>query len=235
MHFLGFVVMGLALLGLVVALRPRRGRTWRDDVIDTAREPVEDRRHRELQAAAARRRGVARPRDRAPGLRRDDAHGSAARPRAWLRRHQGLGSHGGRRVAHRRHPRWRRVRDADAPVSRQAWRSVAAILVGMLILFELAAPSPTAAISTSDATLDVYRALDDRGKEPVVELPMIQPIRPHRDSPGPRSRRRGCSSRQSTGIPASTATRATSPPATRKTCSCSTRSRRPTPSLDSVR
>ena len=50
------------------------------------------------------------------------------------------------------------------------------ILVGALILFELAAPPPRAAISSSDATLDVYRALDDRGSEPVVELPMIQPV-----------------------------------------------------------
>ena len=55
-------------------------------------------------------------------------------------------------------------------------RAGASILVGALILFELAAPSPTAAISTSDANLDVYRALDDRGTEPVVELPMIQPV-----------------------------------------------------------
>ena len=45
-------------------------------------------------------------------------------------------------------------------------RGSAAVLVGALILLELAAPTPTAAISTSDATLDVYRALDDRGTEP---------------------------------------------------------------------
>ena len=46
----------------------------------------------------------------------------------------------------------------------------------MLILVELAAPVITAPISTSDATLDVYRALDDRGSEAVVELPMVPPI-----------------------------------------------------------
>jgi hypothetical protein len=55
-------------------------------------------------------------------------------------------------------------------------RANAAILVGALMLLELAAPSPTAAISTKDSTLDVYRALDDRGTEAVVELPMIQPV-----------------------------------------------------------
>ena len=34
----------------------------------------------------------------------------------------------------------------------------------------------TARVSTTDATLDVYRALDDRAQEPVVELPMVPPL-----------------------------------------------------------
>jgi hypothetical protein len=52
------------------------------------------------------------------------------------------------------------------------------VLVAAVILLELSAPAPRANISTSDATLAVYRALDDRGREPVVELPMVQPLDP---------------------------------------------------------
>ncbi len=45
-----------------------------------------------------------------------------------------------------------------------------------MILVELAAPVLSAPVSTRDETLNVYRTLDDRGTEPVVELPMISPL-----------------------------------------------------------
>jgi hypothetical protein len=175
MHFLGFVVMGLALLGLVVALRRRSGRTWRDDVIDVPQEPVEDRRHRELRllllagavslvlAIGPQVYGITMPmgflHDHAPGF-------------------------GGIRVSARMAVvAWLTVAVLAgvgfATLTRRLStfaRANAAILVGALMLLELAAPSPTAAISTKDSTLDVYRALDDRGTEAVVELPMIQPV-----------------------------------------------------------
>jgi len=175
MHFLGFVVMGLALLGLVVALRRRSGRTWRDDVIDVPLEPVEDRRHRELRllllagavslvlAIGPEVYGITMPmgflHDHAPGF-------------------------GGIRVSARMAVvAWLTVAVLAgvgfATLTRRLStfaRANAAILVGALMLLELAAPSPTAAISTKDSTLDVYRALDDRGTEAVVELPMIQPV-----------------------------------------------------------
>ena len=94
MHFLGFVVMGLALVGLVVALRRRRGRTWRDDLSETPTEPVEDRRHRELRLLmlAGVISLVLAIGPEAYGV--TDAHGGAARSRARLRRHQGVVAHG---------------------------------------------------------------------------------------------------------------------------------------------
>ena len=175
MHFLGFVVMGLALVGIVVALRRRRGRTWRDDLSEMPTEPVEDRRHRELRllmlagvislvlAIGPEAYGVTMP----MGVLHDHVPGF-----------------GGIRVSSRMAvAAWLSVAVLAgvgfATLTRRLStfaRAGASILVGALILFELAAPSPTAAISTSDANLDVYRALDDRGTEPVVELPMIQPV-----------------------------------------------------------
>ena len=175
MHFLGFVVMGLALVGIVVALRRRRGRTWRDDLSETPTEPVEDRRHRELRllmlagvislvlAIGPEAYGVTMP----MGVLHDHVPGF-----------------GGIRVSSRMAvAAWLSVAVLAgvgfATLTRRLStfaRTGASILVGALILFELAAPSPTAAISTSDANLDVYRALDDRGTEAVVELPMIQPV-----------------------------------------------------------
>jgi hypothetical protein len=50
------------------------------------------------------------------------------------------------------------------------------VLAAAVVLVELATPVFAARVSTSDATLDVYRALDDHGHEPVVELPMVPPL-----------------------------------------------------------
>ncbi len=177
MHFLGFVVMGLALIGLVVALRRRRGRTWRDDVSEAPTEPVEDRRHRELRLLLLA--GVV-----SIVLAIGPEVYGITMPMGVL--HDHVPGFGGIRVASRLAVvAWLTVAVLAgvgfASLTRRLStfaRGSAAILVGALILLELAAPSPTAAISTTDATLDVYRALDDRGTEPVVELPMIQPLAP---------------------------------------------------------
>ena len=152
--------------------------------------PIEARRHRELRLLAARRSGFARARDRARGLRGDDALRAAARSRAGLRRHPSR-----RRASQSSRGSLVAVLAgvgfavADATASTCVARRASPSLVGVLILVELAAPSSPRPISTSDATLDVYRALDDRGTEAVVELPMIQPPHRRRPSSGPQSKR----------------------------------------------
>ena len=174
MHFQGFLVMALGAVGLVSVLRRREGHTWRDDVHE-GEEPVAARRHRELRllvlaggvsvvlALGPEVYGVTTP----FGLMHDHLPGFggirvAARLAvvAWLTLAV-LAGHGFAVLT-------RRLRGALRPA--------VAVLAGAVILVELAAPVFTARVSTSDATLGVYRALDNRAQEPVVELPMVPPI-----------------------------------------------------------
>ncbi len=174
MHFLGFSVLLLAAVGLVVAIRRRAGQSWRDDLQD-GEESIEARRHRELRllllagaaslvlAIGPEVYGVTAPfgllRDHVPGFSGIRVSARLAVV-AWLT----LAVLAGKGFA------------VLTRGLRQAWRGVVAVAVGVLILVELAAPVITAPVSTSDATLDVYRALADRGSEAVVELPMVPPI-----------------------------------------------------------
>ena len=179
MHFQGFLVMGLGVVGLVSVLRRREGRTWRDDLRQDDEqhgdEPVGERRHRELRLLVLAG-GVSVVLALGP-----EVYG-ATTPFGLMRDH--LPGFGGIRVAARLAVvGWLTLAvlagQGFAVVTRHlrgALRTGVAVLAAAVILVELAAPVFTARVSTSDATLDVYRALDDHGREPVVELPMVPPI-----------------------------------------------------------
>ena len=176
MHFPAFIVLALGGVGLVGALRRRHGHTWRDDVEADVEAP-EERRHRELRLLVL-----------AGGVSLVLAVGpevfGVTMPFGLL--HEHVPGFGGIRVAARFAViAWLTLAMLAATgyvmVTRHmrgTIRTGVSVLVGALILLELAAPAPRADISTSDATLAVYRALDDRGTEPVVELPMVQPLDP---------------------------------------------------------
>jgi hypothetical protein len=174
MHFLGFSVMLLAIVGLVVAIRRRPGQSWRED-LQGGDEPIEARRHRELRllalAGAASIVLAIGP----------EVYGITA-PFGLLRDHV-PGFSGIRVSARLAVVAWMTIAvlagKGFAVLTRglrHAWRGAVAVATGMLILVELAAPVFAAPVSTSSATLDVYRALNDRGTEAVVELPMVPPI-----------------------------------------------------------
>ncbi len=174
MQFQGFIVMGLGVVGLVSALRRRDGQSWRDDLND-GDEPIAARRHRELRlmvlagavsivlALGPEVFGVTAPfgllRDHVPGFGGIRVAGRLAVV-GWL----ALAILAGKGFA------------VLTRSLRRTWRGVIGVVVGTLILVELAAPVFAAEVSTRDSTLDVYRALADRGSEAVVELPMVPPI-----------------------------------------------------------
>ena len=176
MHFPAFVVLALGGVGLVGAFRRRHGHTWRDDV-DGEVEAPEVRRHRELRLLVLAG-GVSLVLAIGP-----EVYGLTM-PFGLL--HEHVPGFGGIRVAARFAViAWLTLAMLAATGYVMVTRNIRGrtrtglgVLVGALILMELAAPAPRADISTTDATLAVYRALDDRGREPVVELPMVQPLDP---------------------------------------------------------
>ncbi len=176
MHFPAFVVLALGGVGLVGAFRRRHGHTWRDDV-DGEVEAPEVRRHRELRLLVLAG-GVSLVLAIGP-----EVYGLTM-PFGLL--HEHVPGFGGIRVAARFAViAWLTLAMLAATGYVMVTRNIRGrtrtglgVLVGALILMELAAPAPRADISTTDATLAVYRALDDRGSEPVVELPMVQPLDP---------------------------------------------------------
>ncbi|HTN78914.1 MAG TPA: hypothetical protein VMK16_04495 [Acidimicrobiales bacterium] len=174
MQFQGFVVMALGAIGLVSTLRRREDHTWRDDVQDRD-EPINARRHRELRLLVLAA-GVSIVVAIGP-----EVYGITA-PFGLLRDH--VPGFGGIRVAARLAVvAWLALAvlagKGFAVLTRHVrstMRGALAVGVGLVILVELAAPVITAEVSSRDSTLDVYRALDDRGTDPVVELPMMDPI-----------------------------------------------------------
>jgi hypothetical protein len=174
MHFQGFLVMALGAVGLVSVLRRRPDHTWRDDVED-GEEPAAARRHRELRLLVLAG-GVSVVLALGPEIF------GVTTPFGLM--HDHLPGFGGIRVAARLAVvAWLALAvlagQGFAVLTRNlrsALRAGVAVLAGLVILTELAAPVFAASVSTRDSTLDVYRALNDRGSEPVVELPMVPPL-----------------------------------------------------------
>ena len=219
------LVLLLAAVGLVVAIRRRAGQSWRDDLQD-GEEPIEARRHRELRllllagaaslvlAIGPEVYGVTAPfgllHDHVPGFSGIRVSARLAVV-AWLTLAVLAGK--GFAVLTRRASagvarRWSLSRSACS--SSSSWRHQS---------------SPRRSRRATRPSTCTGRS-PTAGSEAVVELPMVPPIsQPLRvgdgGSPAHALRRR------STGIHASTGTRATSRPATQRTSSCSTRSRRP--------